>query len=235
MRGRLVYLAGLDGSGKSTQAEAFVLAHRDDPALWSYRWARWEPAITGPLMALARRILGRGSGRGSRRPEDDEGYAEFTQGKQRVFRRSWLRGLWATLVFLEYLPQAWWRLGPALFSGRRVLCDRYLPDLWVDLAVNFGEGSEGVARLSRHPLCRLFPRMERMIYLDVDPEVGFRRKSDGTPLAYLKERRPLYLGLAERIPFSRIDANGSIEEVSEALGRCLLEPTDGGRGPGVID
>jgi thymidylate kinase len=217
--GTLIYLGGLDGSGKSTQAVRFVAERHAER--WSYRWARWEPFFTAPLMKAARAFVSRGSGRGSARPTDDAGYAEFTREKKQVFRRSWAQKLWTALVLLEYLPQVWWRLGPSRLFQRRILCDRYLPDLWVDLAVNFDSGPEGVRELSRHPLCRLFPRIDRMVFLDVDPAVGCRRKCDGTPQAYLEERRPLYLALAEVLPFTAIGANGSIEEVSEALGKVL--------------
>lgn len=217
----LVYLAGLDGSGKSTQAQLYVSRSRGHGAHWSYRWARWEPFLTAPLMRLARKILGRGTEHGSDRPRDDEGYESFTQGKQRLFRSAWRRRLWTTVVLLEYLPQAWWRLGGSWIRGERVLCDRYLPDLWVDLAVNFASGSEGVEELARHPLCRLFPRIDRMIFLDVDPRIGFQRKSDGTPLAYLEERRPLYLALQRVLPFTLVDANGSVEKVAEAMLRAM--------------
>lgn len=221
MRSTLVYLAGLDGSGKSTQAQLYVLRARTRGHDWRYRWARWEPFLTAPLMRLARGILGRGSDRGFSRPEDDAGYANFTEGKRRVFRSGWRRRVWTTVVLLEYLPQAWWRLGGSRLRGERVLCDRYLPDLWVDLAVNFASGPQGVQELARHPLCRLFPAIDRMIYLDVEPDVGFQRKSDGTPLAYLEERRPLYLALERVLPFQRVDANGSVEEVASALTAAL--------------
>ncbi len=221
MSSTLVYLAGLDGSGKSTQAQLYASQARKRGEVWDYRWARWEPFITSPLMRLARWILGRGAKRGSSRPRDDAGYEDFTQGKQRVFRSAWRRKVWTTVVLLEYLPQAWWRLGGSRLSGERILCDRYLPDLWVDLAVNFASGPAGIEALAHHPLCRLFPRIDRMIFLDVDPRIGFERKNDGTPLAYLEERRPLYLALETVLPFQRVNANGSVEEVAKGLREAM--------------
>ncbi len=221
MRGRLIYLAGLDGSGKTTQAERFVRSPEGENGRWVYRWVRWEPFLTGPLMALARRLLPGGRRRGGERPRDDAGYEDFTQGKQKLFRRRWLRELWTLAVLLEYLPQAWWRAGPPLIRGRRVLCDRYLPDLWVDLAMNFGEGADGVRRLARHPVGRLFPPVAHMVFLDVTPETGFNRKQDGTPLRYLEDRRPLYLVVGEVLGARSVDANGNPEEVFAAVRSTL--------------
>jgi len=222
---RLFYLAGLDGSGKTTQAEGFVDANQPG---WTYRWVRWEPFLTRPLMAFTRFLLGgRRDGRGTARPTGDDDYVSFTAGKQQIFKRRFFQEVWTLVVLLEYLPQAWWRLGPPLFAGRRVLCDRYLPDLWVDLAMNFDSGPEGIRRLQSHPLCRLFPRPKKMIYLDVDPRVGFERKMDGTPLAALQDRHPLYLFLTRILPSREIDANRTTDDVAGALRIALIEADEG--------
>ena len=214
-QGRLIYFAGLDGSGKTTQAERAVSGRSG----WEYRWVRWEPRLTGPLMGLGRWFAR--AGKGSDRPADDAGHQDFVAGKRKLFRRRWVRALWTNLVLLEYLPQMAWRLLPALWSGRCVVCDRYLPDLWIDLALNYGEGFEGVRRLSGHPLARLFPRPGHTILLECPPETGFARKRDGTPLAYLRERAPLYARLGELGPVTIVDASASMEDVAREIGATL--------------
>jgi thymidylate kinase len=220
-RGRLYYFTGLDGSGKTTQAEALVARLGGSRAGWVYRWARWDPYVTSPLMALARRLLRRGKGEGSGRPTDDRGHAEFKQQKQKLFRSGAARRMWTWMVLLEYLPQAWLRLLPPLWRGRHIVCDRYLPDVWIDLAMNFGEGSDGVARLRAHPLCRLFPRPDRTLLFDVDPATGFARKQDGTPLAYLADREPLYRGLTELLDAVVVDANAPLEDVARQVREAM--------------
>lgn len=214
-RARLVYFAGLDGSGKTTQAQRLVAHRRAQGERWTYRWVRWEPRLTGPLMAVARKMI-RGRD-GSSRPADDAGHAEFVAGKRAVFRSRWRRDLWATIVLLEYVPQMAWRLLPSLGRGGTVVCDRYVPDVWIDLALNFGEGVGGVERLARHPLSRLFPKPDHLVFLDLPPKVGYERKMDGTPLAYLEEREPLYRWLATQYPSTTIDATAPVEEVGRRL------------------
>ena len=218
-RGRLIYFSGLDGSGKTTQAERVVAARVAAGESWSYRWVRWEPRLTGPLMALARFIL-RG-GNGSERPVDDAGHTEFVAGKRAIFRRKWLRRVWTTTVLIEYIPQMAWRLLPALWSGRTVVCDRYLPDVWVDLAMNFGEGTEGVESLSRHPLSRCFPRPDHLVLLDLPARIGWERKQDGTPLAYLEEREHLYADLTRLFPSTVVDARAPLDEVARSVQDAL--------------
>jgi thymidylate kinase len=167
------------------------------------------------MMAIARRMI-RGKG-GSGRPADDTGHAEFVAGKRSLFRSRWRCDLWATVVLLEYVPQMAWRLLPSLGRGGTVVCDRYVPDVWIDLALNFGEGVDGVARLARHPLSRLFPKPDHLVLLDLPPRVGYERKRDGTPLAYLEEREPFYRWLATQYPSTTVDATDSLEEVGRRL------------------
>lgn len=220
---RLVYFAGLDGSGKTTQAERAVAERVARGEKWAYRWVRWEPRITGPFMALARRALQRG--KGSARPADDPGHRSFVSGKRALFRRRWLRELWTVVVFLEYLPQMAWRLLPSLWSGKTVVCDRFVPDVWVDLALNFDEGFEGVERLSRHPLSRLFPHVDYLVFLELPAKTGYERKMDGTPLEYLEEREPLYARLSQLYPSATIDARPPLDEVAAAV-RTALDGLD---------
>lgn len=215
IRGRLLFLTGLDGCGKTTQAQLLLDHLRRTDGNWVYRWARWKPLLTLPLMMVARWVLQKG--KTASRPTDDSGHTRFVSDKRRVFGSRWLRDLWSSLVLLEYLPQAWWRLLPPLWRGQNVICDRYLPDVWIDLAMNFGEGVEGVARLRRHPLCRLFPKPRQTVLLDVDPRIGFARKQDGTPLAYLSDRRPLYRSLPALLDADVVDANAPAEDVAREL------------------
>ena len=232
-----ILITGLDGSGKTTQAQR-LLAETAAGSRFRYVWARWEPYLTRPLMAAGRRrIGGRPSGE---RPQDDAGHADFVGRKQRLFRRRTLRALWTSVVLLEYLAQIWSRMLPAVWRRQHVLCDRALPDLWVDLAMNYGGETQRLHELARHPLCRLFPRLDLVVLLVVPPEVGFDRKRDGTPLAYLRAREPLYAELAQLLPLRQVDAAASPDAVQAELRRCLagelgLGPDEMRPAPSVLD
>jgi len=215
----LVLFTGIDGSGKTTQALDCV---RENPGL-GYRWLRWEPYLTRPAMALMRLLMRREAGGNSERPIDDSGHREFVGKKQRFFQSAWRQRLWTTVVLLEYLPQCLFRLGLARVRARRILCDRYLHDVAIDLSLNYGTGVEGIQAVLQHPLARLFPRPDLILVFDLEPRAAFERKQDGTPLAYMEHRVPLYQSLIDESTGRRIDASRPRMEVLREVVAVLKE------------
>lgn len=213
-RGRLLVLYGLDGSGKSTQAE--LLANRllregyDAATVWS----RWEPSLSAPLIRMAKKRL-------SPRPDAATAdYTRFTAAKQRTMRSPWKRILWQFMVWTEYAAQINCRLMRHALARRGVICDRYVYDTLIDIAVNFSLKPDELHSLCRHPLLALFPVPRRVVYIDIDPVTGAARKADGTPAEYLADRRAYYLSMARLLGAAIIDGNKSIEGVAGAIWEC---------------
>ena len=97
-----------------------------------------------------------------------------------------------------------------------MVADRYVYDTLIDLSVNLDREP---TELLKEPLLRLFPVPNLSILLDVNPRVGAERKSDGTPEAYLVERRALYLSLSDALGMEEIDAERSPTEVQTEIRR----------------
>lgn len=207
----LVVLSGLDGTGKSTQARILAEGLRENGIRSATIWNRWEPKLTGPIVSLARRVISRSSDA----PTAD--YERFTAGKRRRMRSPFRRALWQAMVWGEYAGQVHGRLRRAGIGRGVVVCDRFVYDTLVDIAINFSLGPDELDRITGHPFLSLFPRPQLVFIIDIDPETGARRKSDGTPPAYLADRRPLYLAVAKRANAIVVDGNRSIDEVAAAI------------------
>ena len=134
----------------------------------------------------------------------------------------WKRILWQLMVWSEYLLEVYLRLIPPSLKGKKVIFDRYIYDTMVDIAINFDIPAEEIEILFTHPILSLFPRPRILILVDVDPDVGAKRKSDGTPIEYLEDRRIHYLSIASILNAHVIDGNGSIEEVSNRIWSIVL-------------
>ncbi|MCK4549518.1 MAG: hypothetical protein KAU49_05095, partial [Candidatus Krumholzibacteria bacterium] len=85
--GRMLVLSGLDGTGKSTQAEILAGRLADQGVETSTIWNRWSPAITAPLISMARKRI-------DPRPDAvTEEYTDFTRSKRERMRSPVKRAL----------------------------------------------------------------------------------------------------------------------------------------------
>lgn len=207
----LIVLSGLDGSGKSTQTALLAerLAAEGIPA--AVVWNRWKPFLSAGAIRLAKRYLRARAGL------RDGDYRAFTDAKRRNMRSGWKRGLWQVMVWGEYAAQVHARLFRRRRRGSAVLCDRYVYDTLVDVAINFSLPASRLAELMNHPLLGLFPKPGLVLFIDVDPETGAARKSDGTPAAYLADRREYYAEMARILRVPIIDGAGSVDSVSRSI------------------
>jgi len=217
----IIAFSGMDGSGKSLQAKALSETLRSSDFSCRYVWSRWSPFLAKPVIVLGRFILG------SSGSSEDEQYRAFSMGKRRLFRRGWLAQAWKTVAMLDYLFQV---LIKVVRHGRRrriIVCDRYLVDLLVDLANNFGYDPKEAAGLCHSWLLTLFPRPDLYFLLDLPAEVAFARKDDVT-VSYLQDRRALYLGLAEFYGADILDGDVTIEQLKKSIQDKTLAFLEGG-------
>ncbi len=207
----MLVLSGLDGTGKSTQAGILAGRLAEQDMETSTVWNRWSPAFTAPLIKAAKKRI-------SPRPEAaTEEYTDFTRSKRERMRSPLKRSLWQTMVWSEYTVQVHSRLLVAGYSRRAIISDRYVYDTLIDMAVNFSLEPGELETLCSHALLFLFPVPASFVVIDIDPETGSKRKSDGTPPEYLADRRPFYLEIARLTGAAVVDGNGTIEETAAGI------------------
>ncbi|MBN1163032.1 MAG: hypothetical protein JXB45_00500 [Candidatus Krumholzibacteriota bacterium] len=207
----VLVLSGLDGTGKSTQASILADRLRQEGIKVDTIWNRWKPCLSAPAIRLARRRIN---------PAKDAAlsdYENFTETKRKKMRNPLKRSLWQLLVWSEYALQVNWRLRTHRYPLRGIICDRYVYDTLIDMAINFSLGEEELPQLCSHPLLGLFPRPGCVILIDIDPQTGAERKKDGTPASYLSDRRKLYLALAGIMDAPVVNGERSIDEIADEL------------------
>lgn len=214
----LISFSGLDGAGKSSQAEA--LRETLVQLGWevTMQWVRlewttlWENRWLGVLGWPARTALGV-LARTRRSPA---GAASPVLTATAVRERSGLvTNVWVTVVALAHGLAQRRETRPHLRSGVIVICDRYTLDAAAHLRFRYGESHR--FRLQIGLLRRLSPEPLRAYFVDVPAETAHARKSEQYSLEELMRQARLYREEAPQLGVLRLDGERTREELCAAV------------------
>jgi len=220
-RGRVVSLSGLDGSGKSSQAEALRSALEQLGYGAAVEWTpfastRWIRALSDPL----KRRIRRG------RPADAPPVSFVARPGEARAGSSLVTNAWATVMAVANgLAQQRVSL-PHRLRGRVVIFDRYTLDSAVHLRYLYGEARS--FGLQNFLIRALSPRPVRSFFLEVEPETVVARKPIQYDLEHVRKQARLYADEHERRGARRLDGERSPDdlaaEIAADVWRALLPP-----------
>jgi thymidylate kinase len=222
----IICFNGVDGSGKSFQAQRLVqrLNAEGYPAV--YIWGGGESPFTRPLTRIAQRVLKDPTKKARTAPavpnSSDSQYRTYLNSTQRLFRNRLIRAAWRHISLAEHTIELWKTLLPHMLSNRIIVCDRYLYDSVISVAVLAGTDASSLRRLLRVPAVYRVPRPSAWFLMDVEPIVAFERKEDIPDLLYLERRVPLYREAAKLIGMNVIDGAGPPDAISEKIWHLVL-------------
>jgi thymidylate kinase len=220
--GAVVAFSGLDGAGKSTQAESLkatlaALGH-EAVVIWSpLGQSRTLSAVANPVKGLLSHLrfgplkgIAERSASGSvMAAREDDGDGGGAGGAVRI--------AWSTVVALVNalsLRAAGVRHLP---RGRVVIFDRHVLDSIVRLRATYGASRRFPTQLA---LLRLVaPRPTRAYLLDLDPDASVRRKDDRWSLDQLRLHARLYREESERFDVRVLDAERPRDELCAEIAR----------------
>jgi thymidylate kinase len=231
--GRLISLSGLDGAGKTSQAEAlrdaleqlgFEAAVTWTRLEWTTLWEnRWLGVLGWPVRAalgLAGRVGAGRSRAGHATPGETP--AAITPADVRE-RSEVVSHVWVTVIALAHASAQRRATGRLLAPGRVLVCDRYTLDAAVQLRFRYGE--ERRFRFQTWLLHRLSPRPLLAYFVDVPPATAWRRKPEQYDPAALERQARLYREACESLGARRVDGERAREElcaeVAEEVWRTL--------------
>ena len=127
MRGKLIIFSGLDGAGKSTQIEILMDYLNNRGRLPKFIWTRGGyTTLFISLKNLLRKLMG------ERIPPPGR-----NEKRERVMRSKKVQKFWLIIALLDLLRVYAFQIRFWLWSGKMVICDRYLIDTLIDFKINF--------------------------------------------------------------------------------------------------
>ena len=217
-RPRVIALSGIDGSGKSSQAELLreTLERLGFEAAveWSpFGQNAWLDHLAVPVKKLLRRT------RRYAAAEPRETGLERTAGTALRERNATVNYVWSAVVtFANGLAQLRTIVRHSR-HGRVVIYDRYALDSAVQL--RFRYGTNGKFSLQRWLIGLLAPKPVASFYLDIPAETSIARKDDRWTLADLEAQTQLYREEVSRNDALRLDGLRPRDELAAEIGEVV--------------
>jgi len=184
----IIYLTGIDGSGKSTISHTLVNEVFKDKSVISV-WARYKPNLVKLLLSPFKKKFA--VDKEKNYMMDDIKYSDWSRYKKRITKSLWISQLFYMIQSTDYLIQLVKHNNTFTnHENKIVVIDRYLLDFIVDQAVNYGNIENNF--ITKY-LLRKLGKLDIIFFIDTPEEIAFGRKDDIPSIEYLKERRNYYL------------------------------------------
>jgi len=211
----IICFTGIDGSGKSTLAKTLVAELEQCGIESQYLYNRIEPLLTRPFVLLGKVLFFGGHGQ-------KEDYRRYATTRAKVFGNRYLAIVYQFLILADYWWQMLLRMIKPLRLGKTIVCDRYIYDTVVNLAVDLNYSEDRMGKVLDR-FSRLLPRPALVFVMDVPEEIALQRKDDTPALEYLKERRELYLYLGKKCGAIVLDGTKDLQELEGKIRDNVLE------------
>lgn len=214
--GRLIYITGADGTGKSTQARLLIQHLQGRGIRCRHLWLRLPCFFSLPLLAYAR---WRGYSWHKVTDGVDHGYWDF--------RSSWgLRTLLPWVLLLDAALAAVGKVYIPLWLGKTIVCERFVLDMLIDLTIAFDD-CRLHHRLPGRLYPRLIPRDATIIVLDLDAETIRERRADLRPDRRLEARLSAFRRLSADWSLPVLSSRMPVAELGQRI-REAMGTVDGG-------
>src|SRR3989338_7648605 len=212
----LFVFVGIDGSGKTTQAEMLLSSLRERGKRVTYIWNRWTPILLKPAIIIWKnKVVGCEA-------ISDNKYQNIEGKKRRLLNNIFIRYLWLMLFLFDYGLQVFFKVRLPMIWSKLIISDRTFYDSIIDQEINLND-KRGVLvnRLDSWWMRLLFPKPTLVFYIDCMPEIALARKKDAPNIKYLADRRNLYLDLSKSLGWIVVDGTKTPYDIHEDIKKVI--------------
>lgn len=206
---RVIYVMGIDGSGKTTVVEWLARTLQDQGYNVDVQWLRFNHVLSKPLLAFCRIV-------GLTRYENKNG---VRVGYHDFYRSRIISWLFVLFQFLDAFRVKLTRVLPRLRSKRSVvILDRYVYDILIDLMID-----TRIEELDRkwmgHALISLLPEGTMVLPLVREQGALLSVRPESEVDNNFLRRLELYEKLVERQKLLILDNNSSLDDLLKRVSR----------------
>lgn len=205
-----VYITGCDGTGKSTHARLLIsnLELRSNGV--HHLWLRFAFFFSVPFLAYARC---RGYSWSEKNSGVKHGYWDFQSS-------SLLRMFLPWTYLLDAMLFGFWKVYLPLLRGKTIVCERFVLDMLVDLAVAFND-TELHKRVPGSLFKLLIPTRARVVLLDLGQNTIRTRRPDLQSDHHLEKRLLMFRRLAHDMGIPVIVNEAGLKSVNGQIRQKL--------------
>ncbi len=191
---------------------------------YDFMWVRWKPTLLKPLYKIVNKKSSNGGNKTAEKTERvaiKQEYEAKAGIKKRIFKSPFVRKMWLGLATLDYFFQFYAKTLKMLLKKRNIIFDRYYLDLFVDQGINFGYSPNRIHREIKRKEW-LFPKMNKIVYIRVNPRTCYERKDDIPNMEYLEKRYEIYEYISKADNWDIIDGNEPLAEVNKKIKQRII-------------
>jgi predicted nucleotidyltransferase len=207
---RFIYIAGCDGTGKTTQTGMLLDKFHSQGINADRIWLRFPFFFSLPLLLYARF---RGLSWYERNGTVKQGYWDF--------RSSWtMRNIFPWILLIDASIAAFFRIYLSLWREKTIICERFVLDMLVDLSIAFDDHLF-IENIPGRLFLRLLPKNSFVVILNLDQGTLRKRRFDLVFDRKLNRRIQEFESLASWYLFPMISTKRNVNEVNNKVLQLL--------------
>lgn len=206
----IIYLTGIDGSGKSTITANLAKQVFKDQDVTTI-WARYKPKIVKALVSpLKKKFV---SDAKNDHLMNNSEYFAWKKYKNKITKNAFVSRIIYSLQSLDYLLQLRKLKNTIKKDDNKIIViDRYLLDFIVDESVNYGNIESNM--ITKYFLRKL-EKIDYIFFIETSESIALSRKDDIPSKEYLTERKNYYKHYIAKLSNGHIINND--RDISEAM------------------
>ncbi len=202
----IIYLLGVDGSGKTTLAQNIIRRLKHEEIDCKYLYARYIPILTRPIKILSQILL-------YKKTSEFLNYNKYNQIKTNFSERHKIFArFYAYLCLIDYIIFSGPVIIVKIMTSQSIIVDRYIGDIitTISLAANLNTKEFYLLIKLMH---LIFPKPTIALFIDVKEEIAYQRKNDIQSIEYLRERKEKYYLLKDFYNYKILDGHQTKEQL----------------------